>query len=93
MMRTGLLQGPTVILKVAHSLVFRGGPDFRAMSTQSTTLGRRSAKNVVFNEIRQGYWASVARSLEAPSDKPEVFTDEKGNPTAVAKIEQKKTPA
>jgi hypothetical protein len=75
-----------VILKEHTRFVFRGGPDFRSID-RITTL-KAVGEKVVFNDDKEGVLGMrVARSLEAPSDKPEVFTDAKGNPTTVAKLE------
>jgi hypothetical protein len=75
-----------VILKEHTRFVFRGGPDFRGID-RITTL-KAIGENVVFNDDKEGVLGMrVARSLEAPSDKPEVFTDAKGNPTTVAKLD------
>jgi Methane oxygenase PmoA len=75
-----------VILKEHTRFVFRGGPDFR--SVDRITMLKSVGEKVVFNDDKEGVLGMrVARNLEAPSDKPEVFTDAKGNPTAVAKLD------
>src|SRR5260370_20332458 len=55
-----------------------------------TTLFRSQAldEKVVFNDDKEGVLGMrVARALEAPSDKPEVFTDANGRATTVAKLD------
>ena len=75
-----------VILKEHTRFVFRGGPDFRSID-RVTTL-KAVGEKVVFNDDKEGVLGMrVTRNLEAPSDKPEVFTDAKGNPTTVAKLD------
>jgi hypothetical protein len=75
-----------LILKEHTRFVFRGGPNFRSIDRITTlqALGER----VVFNDDKEGLLGMrVARALEAPSDKAEVFTDAIGRPTAVAKLD------
>ena len=75
-----------VILKEHSRFVFRGGPDFRSID-RITTLQALSER-VVFNDDKEGVLGMrVTRNLEAPSDKPEVFTDANGNVTTVAKLD------
>jgi hypothetical protein len=75
-----------LILKEHTRFVFRGGPNFRGID-RITTLQALGEK-VVFNDDKEGLLGMrVARALEAPSDKPEVFTDASGRPTTVAKLE------
>ncbi len=75
-----------LILKEHTRFVFRGGPNFRSID-RITTLQALGEK-VVFNDDKEGVLGMrVAHALEAPSDKPEVFTDASGRPTTVAKIE------
>jgi Family of unknown function (DUF6807) len=62
--------------------VFRGDKDARSVErvTQLTALDRR----VVFRDNKEGVLGlRVARALEQPADKPEVFTDAAGRPTPV----------
>jgi hypothetical protein len=75
-----------IILRERTRFVFRGGSDFRSID-RITTLQARGEK-VVFNDDKEGVLGMrVTRELEAPSDKPEVFTDTSGRPTTVAKLE------
>lgn len=62
--------------------VFRADSDSRSIErvTELTAGGRA----VVFADNKEGVLGlRVARALEAPSDKPELFTDASGKPTAV----------
>ena len=75
-----------IILREHTRFVFRGGPDFRSID-RITTLQALGEK-VVFNDDKEGVLGMrVTRELEAPSDKPEVFTDASGRPTTVAKLD------
>ena len=77
---------PQLILKEHTRFIFRGGPDFRSVD-RITTLRALDTK-VVFNDDKEGVLGiRVTRALEAPSDKPEVFTDASGRPTTVAKLD------
>ncbi len=75
-----------LILKEHTRFIFRGGPDFRSID-RVTTLQALGEK-VVFHDDKEGLLGMrVTRALEAPSDKPEVFTDASGRPTPVAKLD------
>ena len=75
-----------VLLKERTSFVFRGGPNFRSVD-RITTL-RALDQKVVFADAKDGMLGlRVVRALEAPSDKPEVFTDASGRATTVAKLD------
>jgi Methane oxygenase PmoA len=75
-----------LILKEHTRFVFRGGPNFRSID-RITTL-QAVGERVVFNDDKEGVLGvRVTRALEAPSDKPEVFTDASGRPTTVAKLD------
>src|SRR3984957_20030433 len=75
-----------VLLKEHTPLVFRGGPQFRSID-RITTL-QSQAEKVVFEDDKEGLFGMrVARSLEMPSDKPEIFLDASGRPTPVAKMD------
>ena len=74
------------LLKERTRYVFRGGPNFRSVD-RITTLHAQDEK-VVFADAKDGMLGlRVVRSLEAPSDKPEVFTDASGRATTVAKLD------
>ena len=75
-----------VLLKEHTLFVFRGGPNFRSID-RITTLQAQGEK-VAFHDDKEGVLGMrVTRELEAPSDKPEVFTDASGRATAVAKLD------
>lgn len=74
------------LLREETTFVFHGGPSGRAVDriTTLTALDKR----VVFNDNKEGVIGMrVARELEQPSDKPEVFTDASGKATAVPKLD------
>lgn len=75
-----------VILREETTFIFHAGPNLRAIDriTKLTALGER----VLFRDNKEGVLGiRVARQLEQPSDKPEVFTDASGKATAVAKLD------
>lgn len=75
-----------VLLKEHTRYVFGGGPNFRSVD-RITTLQAQDEK-VVFADAKDGMLGlRVVRALEAPSDKPEVFTDASGRATTVAKLD------
>ena len=75
-----------LILKEHTRFVFRGGPGFRGID-RITTLQAIGGK-VVFYDDKEGVLGMrVTRALEAPSDKPEVFTDANGHPTTIARLD------
>src|SRR5258706_8308203 len=75
-----------LILKEHTRFVFRGGANFR--SIDRVTALQALDEKVVFNDDKEGVLGMrVARALEAPSDKPEVFTDTNGRATTVAKLD------
>jgi hypothetical protein len=75
-----------VLLREHTRFVFRGGPNFRSVD-RITTL-RAQDEKVVFADAKDGMLGlRVVRALEAPADKPEVFTDASGRATTVAKLD------
>lgn len=75
-----------LILKEHTRFIFRGGPNSRSID-RITTLHAVGEK-VVFHDDKEGVLGMrVTRALEAPSDKPEVFTDASGRSTGVAKLD------
>lgn len=75
-----------VLLKEHTRYVFRGEPNSRGVD-RITTL-QAQGENVVFADAKDGMFGlRVLRALEAPSDKPEVFTDASGRTTTVAKLD------
>jgi Methane oxygenase PmoA len=74
------------ILREETMFVFRGGPGWRAIDriTRLTAIDER----VVFNDNKEGVIGlRVARQLEQPSEKAEVFTDATGKATQVARLD------
>jgi Methane oxygenase PmoA len=76
----------TPLLREETTFVFHGGTGMRAIDriTRLTALD----KPVLFSDNKEGVIGiRVARELEQPSDKPEVFTDASGKATAVPKLD------
>jgi Family of unknown function (DUF6807) len=74
------------LLREETTFVFHGGAGSRAIDriTKLTALDKR----VVFNDNKEGVIGlRVARELEQPSDKPEIFTDASGKATSVPKLD------
>lgn len=70
------------VLREQTRFIFRGTADARSVEriTTVTAVDRR----VVFRDTKEGMFGlRVARALEQPADKPEVFTDASGRPTTV----------
>lgn len=75
-----------VLLKEHTRYVFSGGPTFR--SVDRITWLQAQDEKIVFADAKDGMLGMrVVRALEAPSDKPEVFTDASGRATTVAKLD------
>ena len=75
-----------LVLKERTRFIFRGDPKSRSID-RITTLQAQNEK-VVFHDDKEGLLGiRVTRALEAPSGKPEVFTDASGHATAVAKMD------
>src|SRR5262249_27102836 len=65
-----------------ETVVFSAAKDVRIIDRIITLTAQD--KKVVFNDSKEGALGiRVTRQLEEPSTKPEVFTDEQGNPTKV----------
>jgi hypothetical protein len=74
------------LLREETTFIFYAGPDLRAIDriTKLTALDER----VVFNDNKEGLIGlRVARQLEQPSDRAEIFTDAAGKATAVARLD------
>jgi hypothetical protein len=74
------------ILREETTFIFHAAPNLRAIDriTKLTALDER----VVFRDNKEGVLGMrVARQLEQPADKPEVFTDASGKATAVPKLD------
>jgi hypothetical protein len=70
------------LLKETTRFVFRGGADSRTID-RITTLTALDTR-VVFKDNKEAFFGMrVARGLEQPADKPEVFTDASGKATPV----------
>jgi Methane oxygenase PmoA len=75
-----------VLLREDTTYVFRGGPGLRSID-RITTLTALDQK-VTFHDSKEGMIGMrVARQLEQPSDKAEIFTDASGKATPVAKLD------
>lgn len=71
-----------VMLQETTTFEFSGGPDSRTID-RTTTL-KAAGNDVVFKDNKEGMIAlRLARQLEQPSTKPEVFTDAQGVATKV----------
>jgi len=76
----------TVVLKEHALFVFRGGAGWRSVD-RITRLQAQGAR-VAFTDNKEGMFGlRVARQLEIPATKPEVFTDASGRATAVAAMD------
>ena len=76
----------TPLLREETTFVFHGGAGMRAIDriTKLTALDKR----VLLSDNKEGVIGiRVARELEQPSDKPEVFTDAGGKATKVPKLD------
>ena len=74
------------LLREDTTYAFRGGPGLRSID-RITTLTALDQK-VTFRDSKEGMIGMrVARELEQPSDKAEIFTDATGKATAVAKLD------
>jgi hypothetical protein len=77
-------KGP-VVLKEHTLFVFRGGPGWR--SVDRITRLQAQGERVALTDNKEGMLGlRVARQLEIPSKKPEVFTDAAGRATTVATL-------
>jgi methane monooxygenase PmoA-like len=76
----------TPLLREHTQFVFRGGADSRTIDriTTLTALGER----VVFKDNKEAFIGMrVARGLEQPDQKPQVFTDASGKPSAAKVVD------
>jgi hypothetical protein len=70
------------VMQQDETIIFRAAKDIRIID-RIITLSAQD-KKVVFNDSKEGALGiRVTRQLEEPSTKPEIFTDEHGNPTKV----------
>ncbi len=77
-----VLPGSPVSLEERTRFVFHAGPGRRAID-RLATLTAKGGK-ATFQDTKEGMLGlRVARALEQPADRPEVYTDASGKPTAV----------
>ncbi|HKQ77498.1 MAG TPA: PmoA family protein [Blastocatellia bacterium] len=70
------------VMQQDETIIFRAAKDIRIIDRIITLTAQD--KKVVFGDSKEGALGiRVTRQLEEPSTKPEVFTDEQGNPTKV----------
>lgn len=76
----------TEVLKESTSYVFSGQKDIRFIDRITTLTA--VADQVLFKDVKDGMFAiRVARQLEMPSNKPDVFTDAHGIETKVPQMD------
>jgi len=74
-------RGQVQLEEITHFLFETKGNSWKIFRT---TILTASAPEVVFGDSKEGLCAiRVDRAFETPSDKPEVFTDASGKPTAI----------
>lgn len=74
------------VLREDTKFVFHAAPDMRAVDRVTRLTARHT--RIVFKDNKEGVFAlRVARSLEKPSTKAEVFTDASGKPTVVPVVD------
>ncbi len=77
-----VLPGAAASLEEQTRFVFRADAGSRGIDRLATLLAKGG--KVTFRDTKEGMLGlRVARALEQPADKPEVFTDASGKPTAV----------
>ena len=77
--------GSTVL---AESTTFRFAGTNKSRRVDRLTTLKAGPQRVSFTDNKEGVLGlRVARALEAPSDKPEIFTDAHGKPTTVAALD------
>lgn len=76
------------IMQENDQIFFRAGKDVRIIDRVITLTAQKD--KVVFNDSKEGALGiRVTRTLEEPSNKPEVFTDANGVPTKVPVMDNK----
>ena len=74
----------STVLEETTDYVFFGTEDTRTVDRITRLVAPAAGTRVRFEDNKEGVLGlRVARALEAPSSKPEVFTDASGRPTAV----------
>ena len=77
-----VMPGSPVSLEERTRFVFHAGPGRRAIDRLATLTARGGT--ATFQDTKEGMLGlRVARALEQPAEKPEVFTDASGKPTPV----------
>jgi len=77
-----------VLLKEQTTFLFSGDATHRFIDRTTTLTAQQ--ERVSMKDNKEGIMGMrVTRELEIPSDKPEMFTDAKGNPTRVAVLNNK----
>jgi hypothetical protein len=85
-----LMPDGSTVLEESTRFVFAGDADTRSIDRLTTLSVPADGARVVFADNKEGVLGiRVARALEAPSDRPEVFTDASGKPTTVAALDNK----
>jgi hypothetical protein len=83
-----LMPDGSVVVKEKTHYLFRAGADWRSIDRITTLTA--GDKPVSFKDNKEGVLGlRVARALEEPSDKPEVFTDAQGRTTDVPTLDNK----
>jgi len=74
----------STVLEESTTYAFGGTNDTRSIDRVTTLVAPTGGERVLFADNKEGVLGlRVTRALEAPSDKPEVFTDASGKPTTV----------
>jgi hypothetical protein len=74
----------STVLEESTTYAFGGTKDTRSVDRVTTLAAPAGGERVLFADNKEGVLGlRVTRALEAPSDKPEVFTDASGKPTTV----------
>jgi hypothetical protein len=77
----------STVLREATRFVFGGAEATRRIDRITALTAPAGGKRVVFADNKEGLLGlRVARALEEPSDRPEIFTDASGRPTTVAAL-------
>ena len=75
-----------VLLRETTRFIFRGGKQMRSIDRITTLTAAKG--RVTFRDNKEGVLGMrVARALEHPADKPEVFSDASGKPTKVPRLD------
>lgn len=84
-------QGPDGISLLKENTQYVFSEEGQQRSIEMTTKLTALDEDVSFSDNKEGLIGiRIARELEHPSDKPEIFTDANGNPTTVSKLDNDK---